>query len=378
MSDDLKTPPIHTEGITPNNDLTQALDDILQSLDASTPENLAFSLETNEQEDELVFNEENSLLELQISDNATEIEETPSEDNDLHNTDWVALASKLREQNRQLIQTVVQLEQSLTQARQEQQEQSRRWRNSDTLLSQQAEELNKTLEQMSVLVHQLEASQAETQRQQLKSKSLTEQIEATQQQMAELEREYTLLHETHQHKIHLLNTAQQDIHELQNRLQRQQRYTLQYKTALDHALGHGNDKNEEIASLTASTTIQPWKSSESDPSEVDPLTPATSTTEPEISSETTARVSEETAQPPETTAMVSEETAQPPETVADMASSSGDESDELSSLSPETVKSPSFNMKHPKHPQLHHSQTDKISAANVIIDLPNFLRNRSS
>ncbi len=98
--------------------------------------------------------------------------------------------------------------------------------NVDTLIAQQEEERKQ-------IQAQLAASQQDTQRQQLQLETLTEQLEAAQKRVVQLEQECALLKDDAQEKTQQLQTSEKHIRELLARLQRQQRYTLQYKADLE-------------------------------------------------------------------------------------------------------------------------------------------------
>jgi hypothetical protein len=183
-------------------------------------------------------------------------------------TDWQSLAQALEAENEALQQSVAQLQQQL-------ETQKRRSQSADTLIAQQAEELNRTQEQTSHLLNELDASQQTAQRQQLLIETLTEQLETRQAQVAQLERECVLLQEDCNDQAHKLIAAEKQIRELQSRLHRQQRYTLQYKAALEQCLG---SPNADVPDLNPTVqTIQPWSNQGASPDK-DPIAIATVST----------------------------------------------------------------------------------------------------
>ncbi len=203
----------------------------------------------------------------------------PSEADLSSSHDWFNLARKLRQQNQELLETIVGLEQALADNRQQVQEQQLRAatlspkgaRSADTFISQQTEELSQAQRQIHSFLEELDASQQETQRQRLQLETLTEQLTAEREQVAQLERKCALLQEDAQEKTDQYAIAEQQIQELQARLQRQQRYTLQYKSALDQCLGKSTPKDDlepvvDISSrviafnLPKSAPIAPWSS----------------------------------------------------------------------------------------------------------------------
>ncbi|PSF37976.1 hypothetical protein C7H19_08370 [Aphanothece hegewaldii CCALA 016] len=174
-------------------------------------------------------------------------------------TDWFAVAQSLRQQNQNLNKTIVQLEQSLCDAQQNLQIQTRRVRSAQMLINQQTEELNQTPEKIAQLKSELESNQQTIQQQQNVINHLSAQLEKTQEQLAYLERECALLQEEKTGKTHQLLTAEKHMQELQSRLLRQQRYTLQYKSALEKiSENETNLSTKVIPLLPKNSSIQPW------------------------------------------------------------------------------------------------------------------------
>lgn len=206
--------------------------------------------------------------ESEESSDITEISIVDEEDIPL-TQDWFNLARKLRGQNRELLNTIVTLEQALAKSRQQLQDYQERSRHHNSFLSQQTAQLQSTQAQNSHLLEQLKTSQTTLKQHQHNLETLQKQLHTSEKAFAQLERESALLkEETLQNKNQLVLKKQQ-IHELQQRLQRQQRYSLQYKAALDDCLSnHGKklpstDVKSRVESPTASNvvSIQPWSSS---------------------------------------------------------------------------------------------------------------------
>ncbi|MEA5534915.1 hypothetical protein [Crocosphaera sp. XPORK-15E] len=193
------------------------------------------------------------------------------------NRDWFNLARKLRGQNRELLDTIVTLEQALAASRQQLQEQMRRSHQTESLTSEQTTQLQTTQAQNSNLLEQLQLSQKESQRQKFQIQTLQQQLRTIQETFAQLERECALLKEESQDKTNQLMVTQRQVKELQTRLQRQQRYTLQYKAALDECLSNcaRKAKTQTITTPTASVApltpkiipIQPWSGQPETPTE---------------------------------------------------------------------------------------------------------------
>ncbi|MDJ0600314.1 MAG: hypothetical protein QNJ37_15915 [Crocosphaera sp.] len=231
----------------------------LENVDPSEVETVNADIVTDWQDNQT--RESSEIAEIAIVD-----------ENDIPLTqDWFNLARKLRGQNRELLDTIVTLEQALAASRQQLQDYQERSRHHNVLVSQQTAQLQSTQAENSHLLEQLQTSQTQLQQQQSNLEALQQQLQASQKAFAHLERECALLkEETLQNKNQLLLKERQ-INELQQRLQRQQRYSLQYKAALDECLSsHG--KKIDSTQLTHNTTInnntpanivsiQPWSSS---------------------------------------------------------------------------------------------------------------------
>ncbi|MGH2415177.1 MAG: hypothetical protein ACRDEA_16090, partial [Microcystaceae cyanobacterium] len=232
------------------------------------------------------------------------------------NTDWFTLARKLRQQNRDLIKTVVQLEQALAESQQQLQSQVKRSHSTDELIVQQEEALNKTQAQITHLSNQLEVSQENNQRQQLTLENLATQLDTSQEQVAQLERQLVLLQEDDNDKAQKLISSEKQIRELQSRLQRQQRYTLQYKAALEHysevSAAQESVNQSSDSPISKVTSIQPWSSQAYSPVLNTQLEPESSLTEdPSVKSPSAARVEIEQPLTLEIDACAKLETANP-------------------------------------------------------------------
>lgn len=188
------------------------------------------------------------------------------QDDSNQSTDWEALARKLRQRNLELAKTLVQLEQALAESQENLQSQIRRNHSTDAFLTQQAEELNTNQEQYSLVCRELETKEQEFQRQQILLETLNKQLEASQQQVAKLERECVLLQENCNEQSHKLSDSEKQVRELSSRLNRQQRYTLQFKAALEQCLEVPTPKSalgKQLSGTTASAlpqtkSIQTW------------------------------------------------------------------------------------------------------------------------
>lgn len=153
-----------------------------------------------------------------------------------NDADWFALAQKMRQRNRRLLDQVTQLRQGLKEAQETLQLEQIRGRERETLLAQQSEELNTTQEQLTRLFQTLEASHQAAQRQQILIETLSEQLQSSQERVAQLERECALTQQSYNEQAHQLLQAANTCRELRTRLHRQQRQTLQFKAALEKSL----------------------------------------------------------------------------------------------------------------------------------------------
>lgn len=152
-----------------------------------------------------------------------------------NNTNWFEIAHQLEEQNLELKATIVRLEQTLSDSHRQLKEQIERSQMSEMALVQKIEEL-KTDRQ------QIEAYQQEFHQQQSIVANLSKELEISQQQVARLEREYAFLQEDCNDKATKLLSMEKSLGELWSRLHRQQRYTLEYKAALEEYLGIESDR----------------------------------------------------------------------------------------------------------------------------------------
>jgi len=174
------------------------------------------------------------------------------------------LTPPLLVEHQDLLQEISVYKQALSEAERQLEGQSRRSQSTDQLIAQQAEELSKVQEHLAYTVAEFQVYQEEAQRQQFQVEILAEKSAASQARTAELERECSLLQEACEEKGHQIKLLGQQLEEVRARLQRQQRYAIQYKTALEQCwatpnLNPSSDLSNAIASLTGQVTpIQPW------------------------------------------------------------------------------------------------------------------------
>lgn len=201
------------------------------------------------------------------TENVNQITLKPSQEF-LKNADWYGIACKIRKNNRQLVQKTMELETSLKEYQEKLEIQQRRCLSADNLIQQQTQDLHNSNEEISQLYNQLDKANQKLENQQTFMESLTQQLQVSQEQIARLERECSLLRDNYyQQKSDILQVEKYN-RELEIRLQRQQHYTLQFKTALDQCLKAPLDENiEDILESTLSIKakeIKPWSSFQED------------------------------------------------------------------------------------------------------------------
>lgn len=163
----------------------------------------------------------------------TRINATPS------STELATLAtqiSQLRQHNTDLLDRVTQLEAELEEARQELKVRQERSTSTEVLLSQRFEELEIVQGQNERLLRELELAHQTAQRQQILVETLTEQLETDREQVAQLERDCTLTQQRYNEQATRLSKTEKNCRDLRTRLFRQQRYTLQFKNALEKCM----------------------------------------------------------------------------------------------------------------------------------------------
>ncbi|MGF1536433.1 MAG: hypothetical protein ACFB4J_08125 [Elainellaceae cyanobacterium] len=95
---------------------------------------------------------------------------------------------------------------------------------------------NAAAAQVTYLLNQLEFAQQANQRQAIRIENLAQQVNADRMQLVQLEQDSQAFQKRCRAQSNRIEQLEQRCGELQQRLQRQQRYTLQFKTALDKCL----------------------------------------------------------------------------------------------------------------------------------------------
>lgn len=201
-----------------------------------------------------------------------------------NDADWFALAQKMRQRNHRLHEQVAQLRQALKEKQEALHQELTRAHDRELLIVQQAEDMNTVQEQLARLFHALESSHQAAVRQQLLIETLSEQLQGSQERIAQLERECALTQQRYNEQSHQLMQEVNTSRELRSRLHRQQQQTLQFKTALEKSLDmtnssqlsgqHPPQRGTLISLIHKAQPIQPWSAEQElvqDQSEFEPL-----------------------------------------------------------------------------------------------------------
>jgi hypothetical protein len=148
----------------------------------------------------------------------------------------LALNEELRNANNDLYEQVEKLKQELAEADRILQWQKTRSSVTESMLNQQTQELGAAQEQIKSLFQQLETTVQSVQRQELCIETYKAQLQISQQRVAQLERECSLLQTNYHEQSQQLLQSENTCRELRSRLMRQQRQTLQFKAALEKCL----------------------------------------------------------------------------------------------------------------------------------------------
>ncbi|WP_448574086.1 hypothetical protein, partial [Trichothermofontia sp.] len=164
---------------------------------------------------------------------------------------------RLQEQNRELLEQKAILDITLEETQAALQLQMTRSQNQETLLVQQAQALAESQTQTSSLYRDLELAQQTAQRQQIMIETLTEQLEGSQERIAQLEQDVATAQVHINEKVHALMQAEMTCRDLKTRLSRQQSYALQFKTALERCLDMPALRRSMFNATSASTGANP-------------------------------------------------------------------------------------------------------------------------
>jgi hypothetical protein len=180
--------------------------------------------------------------------------------------DLISLIQELNQCNGVLLDRVSQLEEALERSQQALKGQIER--SPEAFATPQSEDLATAQAQIANLFSQLEFAHQTNQRQHILIETLTAELESSQERAAQLEREAALLQQRYNEQVQSLVQSEGTCRDLQARLQRQQRYTLQFKAALEKCLEmpmpQTDSSTEMIAPpidsllLPKAQQIQPW------------------------------------------------------------------------------------------------------------------------
>lgn len=128
-------------------------------------------------------------------------------------------------------------------------------------------------QQIAQLLTELEIANDGLRRATIHNETLQAEMESSQRRVAQLERECTLLQQRFSEKSTALQQAEASCSDLKARLQRQQRYTLQFKTALEKYLSMTGEssgpaftapvaESAQPVGMPKAPEIQPWSTAE--------------------------------------------------------------------------------------------------------------------
>ena len=154
---------------------------------------------------------------------------------------------KVQHQNQELRSQVTELEAALLRSQTSLRAEIERWEaatlaqsgsleSSESLLAQQNQALSGSQVRLGQLFVELENSHRMAQRQQILVETLTDQLQSSHEQIAQLERECAAVQQRSNDNLQQFTQSEQTARDLRSRLHRQQRYTLQFKAALEKCL----------------------------------------------------------------------------------------------------------------------------------------------
>lgn len=136
-------------------------------------------------------------------------------------TDWLTMVSNLRQINRQLVEQIARLEQTLASSKQTLHTYKEEKQTNEIVILQQQDELRLSNERVGALFQQLETSHQIGQRQQILIETLSQQLEITQEILPQLEAENNDLRQKYHEQAQKLNKTEQVALELHRRMKHQ-------------------------------------------------------------------------------------------------------------------------------------------------------------
>ncbi|MBO1348235.1 MAG: hypothetical protein EBE86_012975 [Hormoscilla sp. GUM202] len=216
------------------------------STTADTPNNLP----TEE------LGENRPLDDIPGATNSLESTEPPVQDLQPPDPDQISAEVPV-ESNTDLIDRVMELESELAVAQRQLQLYREHCQAQEAKLSEQSAELHSLKKQHSQVQQEKELGQQTSDRQQILIETLRGQLETNQQQVAQLERDCALTQQRYEEQTTKLFQAETICRDLRSRLYRQQRYTLQFKNALDKCLEMtGPEQSADFSGTVGRSTQQ--------------------------------------------------------------------------------------------------------------------------
>jgi hypothetical protein len=205
---------------------------------------------------------------------------------ELEEGDSIDLVDSLTQQNDTLHSRIAFLESALGQSQLTLQQESERWesrarasedawlREQEAVIARHLGDLTQSQQKVTELFQQLERSHQLTQRQQILIDTMNTELRVSQEQVAQLERECATTQQNFAEQVQLVVQAEHSCRDLRSRLNRQQRYTLQFKAALEKSLEVPGLLEEPIATveplapktaaarvaIPKASPVQPWSS----------------------------------------------------------------------------------------------------------------------
>jgi hypothetical protein len=167
---------------------------------------------------------------------------------ELEEGDSIDLLDSLTDQNHTLRSRVAFLESALEQSQLTMKQESERWesrvkasedawlREQEAVIARHLSDLTLSQQKVTELFQQLERSHQLTQRQQIVIDTMNTELRVSQEQVAQLERECAATQQNFTEQVQLVSQSEHSCRDLRSRLNRQQRYTLQFKAALEKSL----------------------------------------------------------------------------------------------------------------------------------------------
>jgi hypothetical protein len=181
----------------------------------------------------------------------------------------IDIVSSLESQNQTLRDRVSYLETTLSQSQSHLCQEVARWESlalrgdarlqaavqtQEQTIAQYINELTESQQKIAEVFTQLEHAHQSAQRQQIVMETLNTQLRNSQERVAQLERECAGVHQQNVDQAQQILQQAHQVQDLQSRLQRQQRYTLQYKAALEKSLDVVTPATPAIPALLSETT----------------------------------------------------------------------------------------------------------------------------